>query len=268
MNTALKIITSLAIPLFGLLTLSCQNTTSSPTPNLALLPAAKPLPAWTKAASQKSKSKSGQQVRLLTQIIEISYPEGATDIPKELYQRKLSPLELQAYLRAIAQKKGADIMTAPSVVTLSGQAVKVEIIREIFFPETDTPGALKTADVGIASYSLPTTLSRRDLIQLKALSSVTNFRGFHQDRKGDLTPVIETRRLEANTSINDGHALILGGLITEETQQIEDQTPLLGDLPFIGNAFSSKRTETIKKELIAVTIVEIIDPSGRNRSRN
>lgn len=268
MDTTLKLISGLTIPLFGLLTISCQSSTSQPTTNLTLLPAAKPLPTWTKAADQKSRTKSGQQVKLLTKIIEISYPEGATEIPKERYQRKLNPLETQTYLRTIAQKKGADILTQPSVVTLSGQAAKVEVIREMTFPDTDTSGALKSAEIGVASYFQPTTSYRRDLIRLKALTLVTNFKGFHKDTKGVSTPVIETRRLEANTSINDGHALILGGLISEETQQIEDKTPLLADLPLIGKAFSTKKTETFKKELITVTTVEIIDTSGRSTSRN
>lgn len=157
-------------------------------------------------------------------------------------------------------------MTAPSVTTLSGQAAKVEVIRELFFPDTETPEAVERAYIGIANYFQPTTAYRRDSIHLKALTSVTNLKGFHQNKKGNLTPVIETRRLEANTSINNSHALILGGLIIEETQQIEDKIPLLGNLPLIGKAFSSKKTETIKKELITVTIAEIIDTTGLKTS--
>jgi len=43
-------------------------------------------------------------------------------------------------LRALSQKKGADLMSAPSVVTTAGQRAKIEVIREFIYPtEYDPP---------------------------------------------------------------------------------------------------------------------------------
>lgn len=48
--------------------------------------------------------------------------------------------QFQMVIRALKQKKGADLMSAPSVVTRSGQRAKIEIIREFIYPtEYDPP---------------------------------------------------------------------------------------------------------------------------------
>ena len=48
--------------------------------------------------------------------------------------------QFQVVMRALAQKKGTDLMSAPSIVTRSGQRAKIEIIREFIYPtEFDPP---------------------------------------------------------------------------------------------------------------------------------
>jgi general secretion pathway protein D len=48
--------------------------------------------------------------------------------------------QFQVVIRALQQRKGTDLMTAPSVVTRSGQRAKIEIIREFIYPtEFDPP---------------------------------------------------------------------------------------------------------------------------------
>ena len=52
----------------------------------------------------------------------------------------LTDPQFQVVIRALNQKKGSDLMTAPSVVTRSGQRAKIEIIREFIYPtEYDPP---------------------------------------------------------------------------------------------------------------------------------
>ena len=50
--------------------------------------------------------------------------------------------QLQMIMRGLAQKKGADIMTAPSVVALPGQSATIEIIREFIYPTEYEPPEL------------------------------------------------------------------------------------------------------------------------------
>ena len=47
--------------------------------------------------------------------------------------------QFQIVLRALSQKKGVDLLTAPSIVTRSGQRAKIEIIREFPYPTDFDP---------------------------------------------------------------------------------------------------------------------------------
>ncbi|MFP6871920.1 MAG: Amuc_1098 family type IV pilus outer membrane protein [Verrucomicrobiales bacterium] len=52
----------------------------------------------------------------------------------------LTDPQFQVVIRALQQRKGTDLMTAPSIVTRSGQRAKIEIIREFIYPtEFDPP---------------------------------------------------------------------------------------------------------------------------------
>jgi general secretion pathway protein D len=52
----------------------------------------------------------------------------------------LTDPQFQVVIRALNQRKGSDLMTAPSVVTRSGQRAKIEVIREFIYPtEYDPP---------------------------------------------------------------------------------------------------------------------------------
>src|SRR4029077_16469025 len=47
--------------------------------------------------------------------------------------------QFQVVIRALNQKKGIDLLSAPSVTTKSGQRAIVEVIREFRYPRTYTP---------------------------------------------------------------------------------------------------------------------------------
>lgn len=68
----------------------------------------------------------------------------------------LTDPQFQMVIRALNQRKGADLMTAPSVVTRSGQRAKIEVIREFIYPtEYDPPeipqdfGSISTTGGGL-----------------------------------------------------------------------------------------------------------------------
>jgi general secretion pathway protein D len=60
--------------------------------------------------------------------------------------------QLQMIMRGLSQKKGADLMTAPSVTAKSGQKAKIEIIREFIYPGDYEPPELPNS-VGTNSFS-------------------------------------------------------------------------------------------------------------------
>jgi general secretion pathway protein D len=60
----------------------------------------------------------------------------------------------------------------------------------------------------------------------------------------------------------DGQTVVLGGLITENLQKIDDKVPFLGDIPMVGRLFRTKTTVRNKRNLLIFVTARLVDPAG------
>lgn len=76
-------------------------------------------------------------------------------------------------------------------------------------------------------------------------------------------PVFRSNRASGlNVSLWSGSTMVLAGLAGEERSTVEDKTPILGDLPYVGRFFRSKADSVRKKVVLFMVTAEVIDPSG------
>ena len=224
----------------------------------------------------------------------------------------------QVTMRALNQKKGVDLLSAPKVTTKSGQKAIIEVIREFRYPtEFDPPqipqnfgggGAGGTGTTQINSFPVtpttPTTFETRNTgvtlevepvvgpdsytIELSLVPQVVEFEGFINYGSPITTaspafsaagiqigstqtvitpnvinqPIFSTRKVTTSVSIFDGQTVVIGGLIREDVQKVEDKVPLLGDIPLIGRLFRSNVDQHLKRHLVIFVTARLITPSG------
>ena len=65
-------------------------------------------------------------------------------------------------------------------------------------------------------------------------------------------PLAQSNIRESDTVIRakSGEIVVIGGLMQSIISESESKTPLLGDIPILGNLFKNKRNSEIKKELV------------------
>jgi len=78
-----------------------------------------------------------------------------------------------------------------------------------------------------------------------------------------LQPVFSVVRSDTSVTIADGATIVLGGMVEEKLQNVEDQVPILGSMPFVGRLFQSKARQPVKRNVLIMVNVELQDPSGR-----
>lgn len=223
-------------------------------------------------------------------------------------------------IRAMSQRKGVDLMSAPSVTAKHTQRATVEVVREFIYPtEFDppqiptnvgapagglvgggggggaipvtptTPTAFEMRQVGVRMEVEPSVGADGYTIDLQLNPEVTEFDGFinygspinsvspssvvggvlFPATTVQLTPniinqpVFSVRRVTTNVTIWDGQTVVLGGLIREDVQDVEDKIPVLGDLPFIGRLFKSTVEDHFKRNLMIFVTAKQIDPAGQ-----
>lgn len=76
-------------------------------------------------------------------------------------------------------------------------------------------------------------------------------------------PVFDTRKVSTSVSVYDGSTVVLGGLVREDIQKVNDKVPILGDVPLVGRLFRSKIDQNIKRNLIIFVTAHLIDPAGQ-----
>ncbi len=76
-------------------------------------------------------------------------------------------------------------------------------------------------------------------------------------------PVFDTRKVSTSVSVYDGSTVVLGGLVREDIQKVNDKVPVLGDIPLVGRLFRSKIDQNIKRNLIIFVTAHLIDPAGQ-----
>jgi len=221
----------------------------------------------------------------------------------------LSNAKIQMLMRGLDQKKGVDIMAQPSVVTRSGQASSIGIVREFMYATTYEPPEIPTSvgsGGGIAPVTpaTPTDFQKRDLgIMLEVLPvadadkrfvSVTlnptfsDFDGFvnygspiqstqqtplgsqtiELTKNAILMPIFSKQSIVSSVDLADGATMVVGGLMRESVQTVEDQTPILGGIPIVGRLFQTKSRKPVTTAIVFLVNVELMDPTGhRYRDR-
>jgi general secretion pathway protein D len=112
--------------------------------------------------------------------------------------------QVQVIMRGLAQKKGTDLMTAPSITAKSGQKAIIEVIREFIYPTEyeppelpaggdnpfgggggggniatpATPTAFETRNLGVTLEIEPTIGANDFVIDLRFIPEIVEFEGF------------------------------------------------------------------------------------------
>ncbi len=146
-----------------------------------------------------------------------------------------------------------------------------------------TPTAFKTRDVGITLEVLPVADPNKQFVNVTLNPSFVEFDGFvnygspinstQQGLLGPetialtpnqiLMPIFSKQSFTTSVDIADGANLVIGGLIQESVQNVEDHTPILGSVPIVGRLFQSKARQSVTTAIIFLINVELMDPTGR-----
>ena len=146
------------------------------------------------------------------------------------------------------------------------------------------PTAFEKKDVGITLEVLPVADANKRFVDITLNPSLSDFDGFVNygspinsivtSLLGDsqtvqltpnmiLMPVFSIQKLATQLSVADGSTIVLGGLMAERIQNVEDKVPFLGSIPVLGRLFQSSVKQPVSTAIIFLVHVELLDPTGR-----
>jgi len=154
-----------------------------------------------------------------------------------------------------------------------------------------TPTAFATTNVGVQLQVQPTVGPDGYTIELSLSPQIVEFQGFvnygtpifqdapYRTGAGVLTsrttpveltpntieqPIFSVRQVDTKVTLYDGQTVVLGGLLREDVQKVQDKTPIVGDLPMVGSLFRSSSNQRIKRNLLIFVTAGLLDPAGQS----
>ncbi|MEO6876168.1 MAG: hypothetical protein ABI222_15230 [Opitutaceae bacterium] len=232
---------------------------------------------------------------------------GATDLaagagPLAVVSGVFGEFDVNAVVRALSQKKGTDLLSAPKVTVLSGNAATITVAQEMRYPQSfgqtqsqvgtgsangggsagvaitaGTPQDFTARNVGVELHVTPTVEEDNYSISLDLNPRVTEFDGFVEFGgpsiaisggttvtvpSGFYQPIFSVRDISTRVTIWDGATLVMGGLTREEVKKVHDKIPILGDLPLLGRLFRSTGSSAQKRNLLIFVTANLVNPGG------
>ena len=75
-------------------------------------------------------------------------------------------------------------------------------------------------------------------------------------------PIFSTRKVTTSVTVFDGGTIMLGGLMRDDVQKVEDKVPILGDIPILGRLFRSSVDQHLKRNLVIFVSARLIGAGG------
>ncbi len=164
---------------------------------------------------------------------------------------------------ALQSNGHAKIISRPSIMVKNNEEGEIKIISEIPYLSSNSVGGnytsntVSTREAGITLNVKP-SINPDGFVQLVVKPEVSSIGDSVQLGGGLSNPSINRTNLNTTITIKDGETVVIGGLIEASSTEGESKVPLLGDIPWVGQAFRSNNDTNRRQELLIVITASVI----------
>jgi type II secretory pathway component GspD/PulD (secretin) len=203
----------------------------------------------------------------------------------------IGPVTVTAVVHALLENTWAHAENAPLVITEDNQPTTIRIVTRtpivVQTVNATTSGTETTSDVryyldpsdvaknreiGTTLFVTPSILSDKTIrLQIDGtvstiVSEVPVTSGVGGTQVTNNYPVVNEAHLVNLSRVPAGYSLILGGFVTINNSVSNNQVPVLGNIPFVGNAFRFKSTSRSRTNLAFLITPVAFEASNSGRA--
>ena len=166
-----------------------------------------------------------------------------------------------ARLTALEKEGVLKVSSRPKVATLNDLEAVIEASQSLFVP---VPGAYEVDLFEVFSGTVfrvtPHVIEDDHLNRIRLTISVQD--GVVELSDNETMPVTTKNSVNTQAIVNEGHSLLLGGLVREVTEVSESKVPLLGNIPLLGNLFKKETRNKTSSERLFLISPRLLTPTG------
>ncbi|MEY9626450.1 type II and III secretion system protein family protein [Sinorhizobium fredii] len=161
------------------------------------------------------------------------------------------------------------ILAEPNITAVTGQTASFLAGGEIPVPVPAGDGqiGIEYKQFGVSLQFTPTLLpNNRIALQVRPeVSSVS------QDSvvsiSGLVVPSLRIRRADTTVEVGSGQTFAIAGLFQRQESQTLNKTPVVGDVPILGELFKSKRFQRNETELVILITPYLVSPTSERNMK-
>jgi general secretion pathway protein D len=163
----------------------------------------------------------------------------------------------QTTIHALESVGKLDVLSRPYILASDNQLASITVGQEVPFITnsriTDTGQTINTVeynDVGILLDVIP-HINPDGLVIMDVAPEISALTGTTVPISDTVSsPVIAKRSAQSRIGIQNGHTVVIGGLMEDRKTETVDKVPILGDIPYVGEAFKRRQNTKTKTELL------------------
>jgi general secretion pathway protein D len=180
----------------------------------------------------------------------------------------IDPQRFAALITAQALNGNVNVLASPHILALDNKEAKIEIGDEV-------PVATSVTQAGVDSTVIGNTTSQ---VQFKSVGTILTVTPHINEKKqvtlkvsqevseiGDTVKIggedftgFKTRKANTTAIVQDGHTLIIGGIIQERNIMTRAGLPFLSSIPVLGYLFGTTTDAVQKRELILLITPHVV----------
>jgi general secretion pathway protein D len=159
-------------------------------------------------------------------------------------------------LSALSALTDVKVLSAPSLVVMDNQPALLQVGDQVpistgvatLLSNANTPvvNTIEMRNTGVILKVWP-HVHANGTIQLEIEQEISNVVNPNQQT---LTPTISQRRVHSTVAVTSGQTVLLGGLISDQSQKTREGIPILNDIEALGNLFGATSARKQRSEII------------------
>jgi general secretion pathway protein D len=177
-----------------------------------------------------------------------------------------------ATINTLAKTGNFKVLASPHILAMDNKEAKIEIGREVPIatgltqqPATGagsslvTTGQIQYRTVGTLLTVTP-HITEKKRVTLKVTQEISDVEGGKDATNvvQQTSPTFTKKRAETTAVVEDGHTLVLGGLIEDNISQTRSGIPILSSIPILGYLFSTTTDTHTKTEFLVMVTPHVI----------
>ncbi len=171
-------------------------------------------------------------------------------------------VQMQLFIRAMADNQLASILAEPNLVAISGETASFLAGGEfpIPVPQGNQQVTIQFREFGVRLNFTPVVKSHQR-IRLRVAPEVSelDFSSAVQI-EGFVVPGLTSRATETTVEIGNGQTIAIAGLLNEQIRGVSSRVPGIGDVPILGALFRSVNFQRSLSELVILVTPELVAP--------